>query len=92
MKSALFLLFAAIIGRHLLIVPVPVLTPKLSSYWVGLFSPVSPSVSMPLIEGLSNEVICRESAIRDLIPLRLTPYQEALEQALAEEKQKMKSN
>ncbi|HEY3308266.1 MAG TPA: NAD(P)H-binding protein [Desulfuromonadaceae bacterium] len=82
--------FAALIGRRLLIVPVPVLTPKLSSYWVGLFSPVSPSVSMPLIEGLSNEVICRESGIRDLIPLRLTPYQEALKQALAEKKEKEK--
>lgn len=71
--------------KRLWIVPVPILTPKLSSYWVALFSPVPPSVSMPLIEGLSNEVICREHAIRELIPLQLTPYDEAVRQALAEE-------
>lgn len=77
--------FAHLERKRLWIVPVPVLTPKLSSYWVALFSPVPPSVSMPLIEGLSNEVICREHAIRELIPLQLTPYDEAVRQALAEE-------
>lgn len=73
---------ARIEGRKLCIIPVPVLSPKLSSYWVGFITPVSPSVSMPLIEGLRNEVICRESAIRDLIPLRLTTYDEAVQKAL----------
>ncbi|MBC7962085.1 MAG: NAD(P)H-binding protein [Steroidobacteraceae bacterium] len=77
--------FARLEGKHLLIIPVPVLTPRLSSYWVALFSPVPPSVSMPLIEGLSNEVICRENTIRGLIPLQLTPYDVAVQQALAEE-------
>lgn len=76
--------FAQLEGKHLLIIPVPVLTPRLSSYWVALFSPVPPSVSMPLIEGLGNEVICRENAIRDLIPLQLTSYEVAVQQALAE--------
>lgn len=78
--------FARIEGRTIRILPVPVLTPKLSSYWVGLITPVSPSVSMPLIEGLSNEVVCRENAIRELIPLSLTPYDEAVRRALAESK------
>jgi uncharacterized protein YbjT (DUF2867 family) len=77
--------FGLIEGRNLLILPVPVLTPKLSSYWVGLITPVPPSVSMPLIEGLKNEVVCRENAIREIIPLRLTPYDEAIRMALANE-------
>ncbi|HIJ96202.1 MAG TPA: NAD(P)H-binding protein [Desulfuromonadales bacterium] len=77
--------FAALEGKHLTIIPVPLLTPKLSSYWVALFSPVPPSVSMPLIEGLSNEVVCRDTSIRELIPLQLTPYDQAVVQALAEE-------
>jgi uncharacterized protein YbjT (DUF2867 family) len=77
--------FGRIEGRNLLILPVPVLTPKLSSYWVGLITPVSPSLSMPLIEGLKNEVVCRENAIRDIIPIRLTPYDEAVRNALAAE-------
>src|SRR5512133_871458 len=75
--------FGRIEGRNLYILPVPVLTPKLSSYWVGLITPVPPSVSMPLIEGLKNEVVCRENSIRALIPIRLTPYDEAVRMALA---------
>ena len=77
--------FAAIEGRKLFIIPVPVLTPKLSSYWVWLITPIKPSISMPLIEGLANEVICRENRIRELFPFRLTPYDEAVRAALAEE-------
>ena len=77
--------FAAIEGRRLLIIPVPVLTPKLSSYWVGLITPIKPSIAMPLIEGLANEVVCRENRIQELLPLRLTPYDEAVRIALAEE-------
>ncbi len=77
--------FARLEGKPLWIVPVPVLTPKLSSYWVALFSTVPPSVSMPLIEGLSNEVICRDNSIRALVPLQLTPYDAAVQRALEEE-------
>jgi len=77
--------FARIEERTLLIVPVPFLTPKLSSYWVGLVTPVSPSISMPLIEGVRNEVVCREERIREILPLTLTPYDEAVRIALAEE-------
>lgn len=77
--------FAQLEKTRLWIVPVPVLTPKLSSYWVALFSTVPPSVSMPLIEGLRNEVICRENSIQSLIPLKLTPYDEAVQRALEED-------
>ncbi len=77
--------FAAIEGKHLLIIPVPVLTPKLSSYWVGLVTPVKSAIAIALIEGLKNEVICRDNRIRELIPLRLTPFDEALTTALAEQ-------
>jgi uncharacterized protein YbjT (DUF2867 family) len=73
---------ARIQGKKLYILPVPVLTPKLSSYWVGFITPVPASVSMPLIEGLKNEVVCRDTAIRDIIPLRLKPYDEAVRSAL----------
>jgi uncharacterized protein YbjT (DUF2867 family) len=77
--------FARIEGKRLWIIPVPVLTPRLSSYWVALITPVKPSISMPLIEGLANEVICRENRIRDLIPLRLTSFEEAVKKALDED-------
>ncbi|GFO57586.1 NADH-binding protein [Geomonas sp. Red276] len=77
--------FAAIEKRKLFILPVPVLTPKLSSYWVWLVTPVKPSISMPLIEGLANEVVCKDNRIRELIPFRLTPYDEAVRIALAKD-------
>ena len=78
--------FARAEGKPLFIIPVPLLTPKLSSYWVGLITSVKPSISMPLIEGLSNEVVCRDTRIRDIIPFPLTPYDEAVRIALAEER------
>lgn len=74
--------FGLILGRSLYILPVPVLSPRLSSYWVGFITPVAPSVSMPLIEGLKNEVVCREHAIRSLIPLQLTSYEDAVRRSL----------
>lgn len=78
--------FARLRGKRLLIVPVPLLTPKLSSYWVGLVTPVKSSISMPLIEGLRNEVICRDTRLQDLLPFPLTSLDEALRCALDEER------
>ena len=77
--------FAEISKKYLKIFPVPFLTPRLSSYWVGLITPVKPSISMPLIEGLGNEVICHDNAIREVLPIPLTTYDEAVTVALAEE-------
>lgn len=77
--------FAVLEGKRLWIIPVPVLTPKLSSYWVGLVTPVKPAIAIALIEGLKNEVICRDTRIRELLPIRLTPYDDAIRTALAEQ-------
>lgn len=77
--------FAKMAGETNLYIPVPVLTPKLSSYWVGLVTPVKASIAMPLIEGLRNEVICREARIRDILPFAPTPFEQAVRLALEEE-------
>jgi len=76
--------FGRIRNKTQLILPVPFLTPKLSSYWVGLITPVKPSISMSLIEGVKNEVICRDNRIRELIPFELTSYDESIRIALEE--------
>jgi uncharacterized protein YbjT (DUF2867 family) len=76
--------FARLEGRPLLVIPVPLLTPRLSSYWVGLITPVKPSISIPLIEGVRNEVVCRDHRIREILPFSLTPYDEAVRIALGE--------
>ncbi len=70
--------------RPPIIIPVPLLSPQLSSYWVGLVTNVDWRVARPLIDGLANPVIVRDDRITDHIPLELTPFDEAVERALAE--------
>jgi uncharacterized protein YbjT (DUF2867 family) len=70
-------------GKHPLIVEVPLLTPRLSSYWLHLVTPVKAAVARPLIEGLRSETVARESAIAELVPFRLTPFDEAARDALS---------
>jgi uncharacterized protein YbjT (DUF2867 family) len=65
-----------------LVIPVPVLTPRLSSYWIHLVTPVHAEVARPLAEGLSNRVVCGEARIRDLIPVELSTCREAIHAAL----------
>ncbi|HEV8462594.1 MAG TPA: NAD(P)H-binding protein [Gaiellaceae bacterium] len=74
---------AALLGRKPAIIEVPVLTPYLSSLWLNLVTPVSASVARPLVEGLRNPTIAREERIRTLLPLELTPFDEAARRALA---------
>ncbi|MEU6577332.1 SDR family oxidoreductase [Streptomyces sp. NPDC046805] len=50
------------------ILPVPVLTPGLSSHWVGLVTPVPASIARPLTESLRHEVVCHEHAVRQYLP------------------------
>ncbi len=70
-------------GLRRWLLPVPVLSPRLSSYWVHWVTPVPASIARPLIEGLRNEVIVRDARARELFP-HIVPvsYQEALRQAL----------
>jgi hypothetical protein len=64
------------------ILPVPVLTPRLSSYWIHLITPLSHHIAKPLAEGLKNPVICRENRITKLIPQELLTVREAIRAAL----------
>jgi uncharacterized protein YbjT (DUF2867 family) len=65
---------------------VPLLTPLLSAYWVDLVTPVPSGVAHPLIDGLKSEVVCRDSRIDEFIPIRKTPFREAVKIAFSEEK------
>jgi uncharacterized protein YbjT (DUF2867 family) len=69
-----------------LIFPVPVLSPGLSSHWVGLITPVPPSIARPLVESLKHEVVCTENDVRQFIPdpdNGLLTFEEACAKALA---------
>ena len=74
---------ARIRGKHPLIVEVPVLTPRLSSWWLHLVTPVKASVARPLIDGLRNPTVVRDERIRSLVPIPLTPFDEAVREALS---------
>jgi uncharacterized protein YbjT (DUF2867 family) len=70
--------------RKPLIIPVPVLTPRLSSYWINFVTPVPAAVAQPLAEGLRNPTICKDNRIREIIPQRLLTPREAIRRALEE--------
>jgi uncharacterized protein YbjT (DUF2867 family) len=73
---------ARIRGKRPLIVEVPVLTPRLSSYWLHLVTPVQANVARPLIEGLRNATVANDERLRRLVPRRLTRFDEAARAAL----------
>jgi hypothetical protein len=66
------------------IIAVPVLTPRLSSYWIHLVTPLSNKIARPLAEGLKNEVICREDRITQIIPQELLNVRDAIHSALSQ--------
>lgn len=79
----LFGIYAAEAGlRRRIIIPVPVLTPRLSSYWIALVTPAPAALARPLAEGLANKVVVTDDSIRRLIPVRLLDYPEAIRRAL----------
>jgi uncharacterized protein YbjT (DUF2867 family) len=73
----------AIRGRRPRILEVPVLTPRLSSWWLHLVTPVRFSVARPLIEGLRNPTVVRDESIRALVPMPLARFDDAVRQALS---------
>jgi hypothetical protein len=78
--------FAAIAGlRRRVAIPVPVLTPYLSSHWVNLITPLPRSLASSLMKSLENDVVCTEHDIAQHIPgprKGLTHYEDAVELAL----------
>lgn len=76
--------YARLRGLRRLILPVPVLTPRLSSYWVHLVTPIPSAIAQPLIDGLRVEVIVTDDRARHLFP-QITPmdYETAVARALS---------
>jgi len=74
-------------GRELPVVQVPVLTPRLSSYWLALVTDVDITTGRNLIDSMGTEVVVTDDAIRDVLPLDLVPYQETVRRALEDDRQ-----
>ncbi|MFG0251689.1 MAG: SDR family oxidoreductase [Phycisphaerales bacterium JB038] len=69
--------------RKRLVIPVPVLTPRLSSLWIHLVTPLGKDIARPLAEGLRNRVVCRNDEAVRLMPQRLLGVREAVQRAIA---------
>ena len=65
-----------------IIIPVPVLTPRFSTYWLQLITPMPRALIVPLVEGLRNEVVCRDTRILDLLPRERLSCRDAIRRAL----------
>lgn len=79
--------FGELVGRRPLIVPVPVLTPQLSSYWLDLVTAVPTNVARALIDGLEHDVLADDTALRALLPRTLTTYRDAAKAAFEAERE-----
>jgi uncharacterized protein YbjT (DUF2867 family) len=66
-------------------VPVPLLTPWLSSLWIGLVTPVDAGVARPLVEGLSTETVVTDRSGAELFDIDPVGFDETLRRALAED-------
>ncbi|MBX2962648.1 MAG: SDR family oxidoreductase [Cyclobacteriaceae bacterium] len=74
--------YARIRGLKRLIIPVPVLSPRLSSHWLFFVTSTSFTLAKSLVSSMKNEVICRDKRIQEIVPIRLLSYEETLRIAL----------
>jgi len=78
--------FGEVVGRNPRIIPVPVLTPKLSSYWLALVTTVPANIARALIGGLKHDIPADDAKLRELVPQPLLTFKEAVNAALEAER------
>ena len=77
--------FARQRGLKRLMIPVPVLSPRLSSLWLGLVTPVFARIGRELVDGLRNETVVRDDSALQVFAIRPRGFRESIERALANE-------
>lgn len=77
----MLLRFAKVRNLKRRIITVPVLTPKLSSYWLYFVTSTSFTLATNLVKSMSVEVICKENELKDLLGIKLLSYEEAIKLA-----------
>ena len=80
--------FGELVGRKPRILPLPVLTPTLSSYWLGLVTSVPTPVARALIGGLAHDIPAYPEPLRELVPQNLLNYRESVAAAFEAERRK----
>lgn len=83
----IMLRYGDFVGKRPFIIPVPVLTPRLSSYWLRLVTSVPINVARALIAGLSQDVVARDQRLAELIPQEILGFDAAVAEAMAADRQ-----
>ncbi|MEZ5581671.1 MAG: DUF2867 domain-containing protein [Candidatus Competibacteraceae bacterium] len=78
--------FGEVVGKRCLVIPVPVLSPGLSSYWLSLVTTVPYNIARALIGGLKHDIPADDRPLRALIPQRLLNFRESINAALETER------
>src|SRR5688500_4122124 len=82
--------YGNILKKSIKIIIIPFLTPRLSSYWIDLITPVKASLARPLIDSLKHEAIAHDNNIQNIIPIKLSNFEESIRTAMKEEVRKAK--
>jgi hypothetical protein len=83
--------YGKMLDKSVKIIIIPFLTPRLSSYWIDLITPVKASLARPLIESLKHEATVRDDSLKNIIPFKLKTFEEAIELARRKEKRQKNS-
>lgn len=79
--------YSRMLSRPNLIIIIPFLTPRLSSYWVDLVTPIKASLARPLIDSLKHEAVVKNNDIKEIIPLEVKSFKESLQYCLGDRKE-----
>lgn len=85
----MLLKFAKVRKLKRLIISVPVMTPRLSSYWLYFVTATSYKLAVNLVDSLKIDVVCENDDIRKLVPVEIIPYEEAINLAFERVEQNM---
>ena len=79
-------LYSSILNRNLNVIQIPFLTPRLSSYWIDLVTPVKASLARPLVDSLVHDSVVQDDSAQKLIPVQLAHMTQAIQIAREEAK------
>ena len=79
-------LYSSILNRNLNVIQIPFLTPRLSSYWIDLVTPVKASLARPLVDSLVHDSVVKDDSAQKLIPVQLAHMTQAIQIAREEAK------
>jgi uncharacterized protein YbjT (DUF2867 family) len=82
--------YAKMVGKSIRVIILPFLTPRLSSYWIDLITPVSASLARPLVDSLKHEATVQDHSIKGVIPIKTKSFEDAIKAAIHESKQSEK--